>query len=130
MSKTSIRTIINPFLVIGGLLVVISGFFLFFRIKSPVIKFCHEVGGFIFVIALVVHVAVNWKGLVASSKGMMSAKVLVVILAVCIIGMALSAYFMPAPGHGRPGMSQKEPVEQNAPAPSAPAPVEQNEPAP
>lgn len=96
MSKSSIRAVINTLLVVSWILVLVSGVFTAFELRSPVIELCHKMGAFIFIICLMVHVMKNRKALFESTKGKLSFKLIAVILVVCVVGMGLSAYFMPS----------------------------------
>lgn len=60
------RTVVNALLALSGLITLVTGVLLFFRIKSWLIVHGHEWVGLFMGLICLVHLALNWKPFVRS----------------------------------------------------------------
>ena len=63
------RKVINPILVVAGILTMVSGVCMFFHFKSPLMVHIHEVLGLVLVIVSVLHLILNWRPLLKTING-------------------------------------------------------------
>ena|GEM_PF-5595476 len=80
----------NPVLAFTGGLTLVSGIFLFFHLKSRTIIIIHELGGLVFAIACIVHLALNIRPLLKTIGGHRVAWAMLAVLLFSGLGMALS----------------------------------------
>ncbi len=84
------RSSINRQLIVLGGLVLISGLFLLFHLESWLIKFVHEAGAILWLVALVRHLRLNRKALFKCWAGYLSPGVLAAIFTLGAALMAVS----------------------------------------
>jgi len=90
MTAIMSRRFWNPLLALAGGLTLVSGIFLFFHLKSRAIIITHELGGLVFAIACIVHLALNIKPLLKTIGGHGVAWAMLAVLLFSGLGMALS----------------------------------------
>lgn len=93
MIKSTHKQWLSPFTAVTFIAVSVSGIFLLFNLKSDGIHQIHEWGGILFLLAGLLHMAMNWRSLLSyfsKKKAVLGAAAGVVCIAVLIALFPLS----------------------------------------
>jgi putative exporter of polyketide antibiotics len=109
MSFLSSRRFWTPLLALSGSLILVSGLFLFFLLKSRVINDIHEWGSIVFIVACAAHLVLNRQSLLKALDRRATAWTVVAVAVIAVLGMAFSDI---QSGHGqRQGMELRNSQE-------------------
>ena len=95
----SYRSVLNGTLTVSGIITLVSGLFLFFRIKSYVIVVGHEYGSLLFSAACLLHLAIHWKTLLHSLRVRLPGWAMLLVLVLTTAGMAYTGVTTDASSH-------------------------------
>lgn len=110
MTKNSWRRVLNPWLALTGMIAIISGAFIFFELRSPLIKNLHFYAGLGFGLCCLVHIGFNWGPLWRTLGGRPAAWLGTALLAALTLAMFISASTSPGERHrGRPAARVEAP---------------------
>ncbi|MCL2329871.1 MAG: DUF4405 domain-containing protein [Phycisphaerae bacterium] len=102
MEILKIRKVVNPILVVTGVVVMVSGVCMFFHFQSHTMVEIHEILGLTFVVLSVIHIVLNWQALLKTIDGFPMRMITLVLIVGLVTWMIVSAatFARGGPGHG------------------------------